>query len=246
MFKKVIVISAIIVCSTSFGMFRIGSPILRTSSATGTDDKRIGGLYTITGPMACGKSDELMRIISILHHADCKYLVCKHCFDTRSSQFLISRRRTGDPIGATLISDPSEILVQIERNPVDYVAIDEVQFFKDNPMTSIIKTLIARRIYVIAAGLDKDFKGDPFGKYDADGRLTANPYCIDSLIAMADECVKLPAICEVCKQWNATMTQRLVNGKPASKTDPLVVVDDGTKKEITYEPRCRECHKLAD
>ncbi len=242
MFKKLVLLSILTISFSEYCMFHMSSPspIIRTPSTTKLIDTKRGGLYTISGPMACGKSDELMRIISVLRVAHRKVLACKHCFDTRSAEFLISRRKTENPIEAHLISNPQEILTEIEQHPVDYVAIDEVQFFKDNPMTDVVQTLIQRGIYVIVSGLDKDFKGDPFGKFEKE------PLCMASLLAIADESSKLKAICEVCKEWNATMTQRLVNGKPALKNDPLVMVDDGSKREITYEPRCRECHELPE
>jgi thymidine kinase len=237
MIKKIALIVLCVVSLTSFGMARLGSPMMRTSS-TSIPEEHTGGLTLITGPMSCGKSDEIMRIISVLQHSRCKILVCKHSFDTRSSQFLTSRRKTENPIAAQLVSDPHEIINMVVQNPVDYVAIDEVQFFKHNPMTDVIQSLIHRGVYVIASGLDKDFKGEPFGL------SAAEPLCIASLLAIADEVIKLKAVCEVCKQWNATMTQRLINGQPARRSDPLIVVDDGTKREVIYEPRCRGCYRL--
>jgi thymidine kinase len=75
---------------------------------------------------------------------------------------------------------------------------------------------------------------------------SVEPLCIPSLLSIADEVIKLKAICQVCRQWNATMTQRLINGCPASRSDPLIVVDDGSKREVTYEPRCRSCYRLDD
>lgn len=239
MIKKIVPLAFCLLCFSLCGMARLGSPIMRTPSVS-IPEERAGGLTLITGPMSCGKSDEIMRIISVLQHSRCKILVCKHSFDTRSSQFLTSRRRTENPIAAQLISNPHEIINMVEQNPVDYVAIDEVQFFKHNPMTDVIQHLMRRGIYVIASGLDKDFKGEPFGM------CAAEPLCISSLLAIADEVIKLRAVCEVCKQWNATMTQRLINGQPARRSDPLIVVDDGTKQEVIYEPRCRGCYKLAE
>ena len=239
MLKKVLLLSILVPFPSLFSMVRLASPIIRPSSAVmNPETEQVGRLVMISGPMACGKSDEIMRIITILNHAKCKTLVCKHSFDTRSAKFLTSRRRAEEPIEAYLISDPKEILAHVEHSPVNYVAIDEVQFFKENPMVDVVQKLIKRGVSVIASGLDKDFKGDPFGKYSPE------PLCMPSLLAIADECTKLKAICEVCKRWEATMTQRLVNGKPAHRNDPLVMVDDGTKQEITYEPRCRECHEL--
>ena len=108
---------------------------------------------------------------------------------------------------------------------LDVVCIDEIQFFNED-IINICETLANRGIRVIVAGLDTDFKGDPFP-------ITAN------LLARAEEVTKLTAICAKCGR-EATRTQRLVNGEPASSDGPIVLV--GATE--SYEPRCRHCHQV--
>ena len=111
----------------------------------------------------------------------------------------------------------------IDDPDLQVVSIDEVQFF-DDAIITVVNTLANRGIRVICAGLDCDFKGEPFP-------VTAN------LLALAEDVTKLTAICAVCGK-EATMTQRLVDGEPAKDSDPVVLV--GAKE--SYEPRCRKCH----
>ena len=81
-------------------------------------------------------------------------------------------------------------------------------------------------IRVIVAGLDKDFRGEPFG---------VMPY----LLSRAEYVTKLQAICQKCGQ-PATRTQRLINGVPADYNDPIILVG----AQESYEARCRHCHEV--
>ena len=81
---------------------------------------------------------------------------------------------------------------------------------------------------VMVAGLDKDFRGEPFG-------------VMPELLTRAEFVTKLTAVCAKCGA-PATRTQRLIGGKPASFNDPVVLV--GAKEH--YEPRCRHCHTVED
>ncbi|MEO1286698.1 MAG: thymidine kinase [Chloroflexota bacterium] len=105
------------------------------------------------------------------------------------------------------------------------VAIDEVQFF-DHGIIEVVERLANNGMRVIIAGLDTDFRGEPFG-------------LMPELMARAEEVTKLRAICMVCGD-QATRTQRLVNGAPAYYDDPIILV--GAKE--SYEPRCREHHEV--
>jgi thymidine kinase len=89
-----------------------------------------------------------------------------------------------------------------------------------------IDVLADKGIRVIAAGLDMDFRGEPFGS-------------VPALMSRAEEVVKLQAICMVCGNA-ASRTQRLVNGKPANYDDPVILV--GATE--SYEPRCRQHHSV--
>jgi thymidine kinase len=105
------------------------------------------------------------------------------------------------------------------------VAIDEAQFFDQN-VIGISQCLADRGLRVIVAGLDTDFRGEPFGP-------------MPTLMAQAEVVDKLHAICMVCGE-SATRTQRIVNGKPAHYNDPVVIVGASEM----YEARCRQHHQV--
>jgi thymidine kinase len=105
------------------------------------------------------------------------------------------------------------------------VAIDEAQFFDQN-VIGIAQCLADKGLRVIVAGLDTDFRGEPFGP-------------MPTLMAQAEYVDKLHAICMVCGE-PATRTQRIVNGKPAHYDDPVVIVGASEM----YEARCRQHHQV--
>jgi thymidine kinase len=107
------------------------------------------------------------------------------------------------------------------------VGIDEVQFF-DWEIATVSQQLAEAGVRVIAAGLDMDFRGEPFGP-------------MPLMMAQAERVRKLQAICVVCGDV-ASRTQRLVNGDPAAYDDPVIVV--GASE--TYEARCRTCHEVLE
>ncbi len=180
-----------------------------------------GFIEVICGPMFAGKSEELLRRINRLIFAKKKFLVFKPTIDDRySANEVVSHSKRAYKCIA--IKNATDILKYVTPD-LQVVAIDEVQFFDDSIIT-VVNTLANRGIRVICAGLDCDFKGEPFP-------VTAN------LLALAEDVTKLTAICAVCGK-EATMTQRLVDGEPAKDSDPVVLV--GAKE--SYEPRCRKCH----
>ena len=105
------------------------------------------------------------------------------------------------------------------------VAIDEAQFF-DDEIGPIVQHLADQGLRVIVAGLDTDFRGEPFGP-------------MPELMAKAEIVDKLHAICMVCGE-SASRTQRLVNGQPAYYEDPVVIVGAAE----LYEARCRQHHQV--
>jgi len=105
------------------------------------------------------------------------------------------------------------------------VGIDEAQFF-DAGIVDVAVDLARRGVRVLVAGLDMDFRGEPFG-------------CMPEFLAIAERVEKLQAICMVCGEA-ASRTQRLVNGKPARYSDPIVIVGASEM----YEARCREHHEV--
>lgn len=189
----------------------------------GYDDINTGFIEVIAGPMFAGKSEELIRRINRLKYAKKKFLVFKPIIDDRySTNEVVSHQKRKEV--AIPINDPREVFNYV-KDDIEVVCIDEVQFFSDE-MFYVINELADSGKRVICAGLDCDFRGEPFS-------LTAK------LLARAEFVTKLTAIC-VCCGKEATMTQRLINGVPASYDDPVVLV--GASE--AYEPRCRHCHEV--
>ena len=180
-----------------------------------------GWIEVICGPMFAGKSEELIRRVKTLSYAHQKIVAFKPAIDNRYDKSAIASH-DGEKYQAFAINSAEEILPLVESD-VQVVAIDEVQFFKDS-IVSICESLADRGVRVIVAGLDTDFRGEPFG-------------VMPLLLARAEFVTKLSAACTVCG-CAATRTQRLVDGKPANYDDPIILV--GAKE--SYEARCRKHH----
>ena len=182
-----------------------------------------GWLEVITGPMYCGKSEELIRRLRRVKIAKQKVKVFKPVLDNRySKKDVVSH--SGDSIEAVPVDHPEEILERIDDN-VDVVGIDEAQFFHED-LVGICEDLADRGIRVIMAGLDRDFRNQPFGP-------------MPELMARAEYVDKLHAICIQCGE-PASRTQRLIDGEPAAADDPVILVG---ASEV-YEARCRSCHAI--
>lgn len=182
------------------------------------------GIEIFCGPMGCGKTDRLIDAAFRAQEIGKEKVVAfKPRLDTRTTQELVSR--TGRRFPATPISDAREILEKVEDT--DLVVIDEVQFFGES-IVEVVKTLAReRQLRVVLGGLDMDFRGEPFGFMPA-------------LLAIATKVKKLSAECtfedeegKVCG-YPATMSQRLIEGKPARWNDPVIMVG----KEDLYTARC--------
>lgn len=180
-----------------------------------------GWIEVITGPMFAGKSEELIRRIRTLTYANKKIVCFKPAIDNRYDKTDIASH-DGIKLKAIPIKKASEILEHVDKDE-DVVAIDEIQFFGDE-IIDICEDLANHGIRVICAGLDTDFRGEPFGP-------------VPTLLAKAEFVTKLSAACTICG-CAATKTQRLINGKPANYDDPIILV--GAKE--SYEARCRKHH----
>jgi thymidine kinase len=179
-----------------------------------------GWIEVIVGCMFSGKSEELIRRIKRAIIANQKAIVFKPQIDNRyETDKVVSHN--GISIKAVVVSNANEIKEIAED--YDVIGIDEAQFF-DNSLINIVEDLADNGKRVIIAGLDQDFRGEPFG-------------IIPHLMAIADSVDKLHAICVVCGAV-ATKSQRLINDKPASYNDPTILVGS---KEV-YQPRCRKCY----
>jgi thymidine kinase len=183
----------------------------------------VGSLTVITGSMFSGKTEELIRRLRRSLYARRSVQVFKHALETRSDLTEI-RSHNGVPHEAGAVSTSEELLESIEPE-TDVVAVEEAQFF-DEGIVDACRSLADSGYQVIFAGLDMDFRGRPFGP-------------MPSLLAEADEVVKLRAICAICGR-DASRSQRLIDGKPAPASAPTILIG----AQETYEARCRQHHEV--
>jgi thymidine kinase len=183
---------------------------------------RMGGIEVVCGPMFCGKSEELIRRLRRSTIARYAVVCVKPSVDDRYGGDVISH--AGSRITARAIADPRELL-QL-RGEADVIGIDEAQFF-DARLVGVCEDLAASGLSVICAGLDRDYRGLPFGP-------------MPQLLCIADRVTKLQAVCVQCG-GDATLSQRLVDGAPAPFDDATVVVGGAER----YEARCRACFERA-
>ncbi|MCB1148609.1 MAG: thymidine kinase [Chlamydiia bacterium] len=186
-----------------------------------------GKLEVICGSMFSGKTEELIRRLRRAEYANKNVLTIKHQIDDRGSYSCIlshnGEQREACPI--TSCEEGMKALARLVNEDVEVVGIDEIQFFPKE-IVLILMSLVERGKRVLVAGLDMDFRAEPFG-------------VVPTLLALADEVLKLRAICVVCGK-DANFTQRLVNGEPARYEDDTILV--GGKE--CYEPRCRDCYRI--
>lgn len=183
-----------------------------------------GWVEVICGPMFSGKTEELIRRVKRAVIARQKVQVFKPILDTRHVHEKVTSH-DGAQSSATPVAEAVDILKNLEPD-TEVVAIDEAQFF-DSSISQVCNELANRGLRVIVAGLDMDFRGEPFGPMPV-------------LMAQAERVDKLQAICQRCGA-PASHSQRLINGEPAAYDDPVILIG---AKEV-YEPRCRVCHRVA-
>lgn len=189
-------------------------------------------LTVICGPMFSGKTEELIRRVVRAQIAGYEVAVFKPVIDDRYAKDKITAHN-GTALEATVVRDSAGILANLLNLGGDLpsvIAIDEAQFF-DDEITEVVLLVIDLGVSVVVAGLNLDFRGEPFGQM---------PY----LLSQADELVQVTAICtyrheggSICGE-DATRTQRIIDGKPAHYDEPIVLV--GASE--AYEARCREHH----
>ena len=175
---------------------------------------RRGSIEVICGSMFSGKTEELIRRLKRAQFAKQKVEIFKPAIDTRYDEVeVVSHDKNS--IASTPVENSGNILLL--SSDIDVVGIDEAQFF-DNGLVEACNKLANQGIRVIVAGLDMDFKGNPFGPMPA-------------LCAIAENVTKVHAICMECGQL-ANYSHRLINN------DKLVLL--GEKEE--YQPLCRTCY----
>lgn len=180
----------------------------------------------ITGPMSCGKTEELLRRVRRAIIAKKKVKVISPDIDTRAHGDYIESRN-GLWLDAIKVKNAAQILGVIKDDD-EIIAIDELQFF-DEHIVKVISKLMDAGKKIIGTGLDLDFKAEPFGY-------------MPELLCIATKVDKLSAVCMKCGCEFATRTQRLVDGKPVDKNSPLIMIGG----DETYEARCIKCYELPD
>lgn len=183
-----------------------------------------GWLELVCGSMFSGKTEELLRRVRRAEIARKRLMLFKPAIDNR---YGLDRVTSHDGLAredAIVVASPADLMARIEPY-TEVVAIDEVQFF-DWSIADVCSQLANRGIRVIVAGLDQDFRGEPFGP-------------MPLLLALAERVDKLHAICVICGA-SASRTQRLIDGRPARYDDPIILVGGSE----SYEARCRTCHEV--
>jgi thymidine kinase len=184
-----------------------------------------GWIEIICGSMFSGKTEELIRRLRRAKIAKQEIQVFKPTIDTRYADREVTSHN-GMQIEALPVEDTAQLRGMIAPEAT-VIAIDEAQFFDDD-VVPLCEELADKGLRVIVAGLDMDFRGEPFGPMPA-------------LMARAEQVTKLQAICVECGD-PASRTQRLIDGEPAAYDDPVILVG---ASEV-YEARCRGCHEVGE
>jgi len=185
--------------------------------------KPLGSITVICGSMYAGKSEELIRRARRSLYAKREVQVFKPSIDRRYDEADVVSHM-GVRHQAVPVRNVADMRAHL--NPkVHVLLVEEVQFF-DDAIVDFAVEMADRGIEVICAGLDQDFRRKPFGP-------------MPQLMAVADEVVKLRAICMKCGAI-ASHTYRMIDGKPAHYDDPIVLI--GATE--AYEARCRNCFKI--
>lgn len=185
--------------------------------------KTPGQLTVVCGSMFAGKSEELIRLARRALYAKKKVQVFKPVIDTRYDETMVVTHM-GVKHEAVPVKSVADLESQIHAS-TEVILIEEAQFF-DNSLVDLAVDLADSGREVILAGLDQDFRREPFGPMGA-------------LLAVADQVIKLRAICMNCGA-PASHTYRVINGKPAHRDDPIILI--GATE--AYEARCRACFQL--
>ena len=178
-----------------------------------------GWIEVICGSMFSGKTEELIRRIRRAQFANQQIELFKPAIDTRYDEVEVVSHNENSMM-STPVHNSSEILLYVNMETVQVVAIDEVQFF-DEGVIDVCNTLANAGIRVIVSGLDMDYLGNPFGP-------------MPKLMAVAEYVSKQHAICTRCGDL-AQYSHRIVT------TEGQVLLGE----KDSYEPLCRHCFNEA-
>jgi thymidine kinase len=183
-----------------------------------------GWIEVIAGVMFSGKSEELMRRVRRATIARKRVQVFKSHLDDRYAGLHTVSSHDGRTHDAIPVDSAAQIAQRVDPL-AQVIAVDEVQFL-DEGIVALATALAEKGRRVILAGVDTDFRGEPFG-------------AMPQLLAVAEAVTKLHAICVQCGN-PASRNQRLIDGRPARWDSPTIMVGAAQ----SYEARCRACHDV--
>jgi len=180
--------------------------------------QRSGWIEVICGSMFSGKTEELIRRLKRAKIANQKVEIFKPKIDTRYDKNEVVSHDANSILSIPV--DHSDKLLNLSEG-VGVVGVDEAQFFDDG-LVKVCQQLALRGTRVIVAGLDMDFRGEPFGP-------------IPGLLAVSEYITKVHAICQHCGNL-ATHSYRL------SEEEATVILGEKDR----YEARCRTCYHMGN
>ncbi|MDI3329582.1 MAG: thymidine kinase [Micrococcus sp.] len=184
--------------------------------------ERTGQLQVIAGPMFAGKSEELMRRVRRAWLAGLSVEVVNHALDMRHGSRDIASH-TGQSIPARSVADAAGLAGLVAGQDLNLLAIDEAQFF-GNDLVPVVTRLAGEGLTVVVSGLCVTFDGLPFEPLPA-------------LMAVAEEVVKLTAVCSVCGRDAAFHVRVVPSGTPSTASGAARAEHVGGAE--TYQARCR-------
>ncbi len=188
-----------------------------------------GFLEVYCGPMKSGKTRELINRIDKLEYIDnCSFIIIKPSVDTRDKNTLKTRFGNLAYECTFIDEDKPEEIIDIVKDKYHLVIIDEAHFFGPK-IFETLDYLLRSGLHIIVAGLDLNFRGEPFGSMGA-------------ILCLANKVHKLSGICNHPDCFEkSTRTQKTINGKPAPYKSPEVVIGD---EEEGYSCRCLKHHYI--
>lgn len=186
---------------------------------------KLGKILFFTGPMYCGKTLALLRYVDQYESCHVPTVCIQPVTNTREADV---RSRVGLNHGAKRVRPHQINDLKAAAGNAHVIAVDEAHFFGTDIVPILVAWMREGRI-VLVSGLDADFRGEAF------------PVAVELFKCPEVLIRRLRAACNVCRKRNASRSQRLVDGKPASASGDTILVD-GSKAHITYEARCIRHH----
>ncbi|RJQ15858.1 thymidine kinase [Candidatus Woesearchaeota archaeon] len=184
-----------------------------------------GIIEVYAGPMKSGKTKKIIDRVMLLDYMNPHEIFFFNPAVNTRQNLLVSRSSQRQYAWQNVDEQNPYALLGIITQKTEIVVIDEAQFFS-NDLMQVVERMARSNINVLLAGLDTDFRGEPFG-------------CMPYLLSIADYVEKMTAVCDFpnCEK-PATRTQRLIHGNPAPYDAPLILIGDAEH----YQARCLDHH----